>query len=154
MDSAAALKYNDYELESWLAGHLEKSSVQWRQDSVYDCSGQYTLGVLTFYLIIKIDQSQMSDEKTAAKGKISFTADQPLPNKMHKYQAGIKEGVGRSNRYSTGVRPHYFLLPITLQIVTCSRLKEAKNTINYFWHATNDHSIGCQVDQKMQNAQY
>ena len=31
IDGAPALKYNDDRLESWLAGHLEKGSVHWRQ---------------------------------------------------------------------------------------------------------------------------
>ena len=30
MDSAAAMKCNNYRLESSLAGHLDKSSVHWR----------------------------------------------------------------------------------------------------------------------------
>ena len=30
IDSAPALKYKGYELESWLAGHFNKDSVQWR----------------------------------------------------------------------------------------------------------------------------
>ena len=30
MDSAPALKCNGYKLESWLAGDLEKGSVDWR----------------------------------------------------------------------------------------------------------------------------
>ena len=29
-DSAAALKYNGIELDSWLSGHLDKGSVHWR----------------------------------------------------------------------------------------------------------------------------
>ena len=31
MDSAPALKYNGYALESLLAGHIEKGSVHWRE---------------------------------------------------------------------------------------------------------------------------
>ena len=31
IDSAPALKCNDYQLESWLAGHLKKGSVHWRE---------------------------------------------------------------------------------------------------------------------------
>ena len=30
MDGVSALKYNDYGLESWMAGHLQKGSVHWR----------------------------------------------------------------------------------------------------------------------------
>ena len=30
VDSAPALKYHGYRLQSWLAGHLEKGSVHWR----------------------------------------------------------------------------------------------------------------------------
>ena len=35
MDSAVALKCISYGLESWLAGHLDKSSVHWREGSRY-----------------------------------------------------------------------------------------------------------------------
>ena len=39
VESAPALKCNGYGLESWLAGHLEKDSVHWREGMVCECRG-------------------------------------------------------------------------------------------------------------------
>ena len=45
MDSAVALKCDDYGLESWLAGHLNHGSVHW--EGVYHV-GECRLGVQIF----------------------------------------------------------------------------------------------------------
>ena len=46
MDSAAALQCNGYRLKAWLAGHLDKSSVQ--------CGGVYTRNANFFNLTLKL----------------------------------------------------------------------------------------------------
>ena len=43
VDSAPALKCNGYGLESWLAGHLDKSIIHWREGLVYEYMGWCTL---------------------------------------------------------------------------------------------------------------
>ena len=66
MDSAAALKCNDYGLEFSLAGHLGKGSVHCRGELVCECTGYCTLGggvhwgCKFFKYIIKIDQSKIT----------------------------------------------------------------------------------------------
>ena len=96
MDSVAALKCNDYRLESWLAGHLEKGRVHWRGElgmcmyRVVNTGREYTVARQFFSIYFKtyqsetakshvfhmpfeIDKSQMPYSKTASKGKKLLT---------------------------------------------------------------------------------